>query len=133
MELICSTEIKRRQGLLRHRWCAVPLCNFHQSNTKVFEEKKSNTNKKDELVFLQPQILDPGGAEETHGTPVENTITVLWATRMRVPKSQMSIFLTASSICIFTQGQFCQQTPGNQLPLHPKYFSEAGQSPRKAG
>ena len=52
---------------------------------------------------------------------------------MRVPKSQMSIFLTASSICIFTQGQFCHQAPGNQLPLHPKYFSEAGRSPRKAG
>lgn len=49
---------------------------------KTLKKKKkvTSSNKKDVLVFLQPQILDPGGSEETDGTAVENTITVLRAT-----------------------------------------------------
>lgn len=73
-KLICSIETRRTQRLLREAWCGVPLYNCCQPNTEVPEEKTFTD--KNLLAFLSPQILDPGGTEETDGAVAENIITI---------------------------------------------------------
>lgn len=70
------------------------------------------------MVFLQPQILDSGGAEETDRTPVENKITVLRETGVRTPKSQTSIFLKGNF--------YLHSSTKPALPaMHPEITSSA--------
>lgn len=65
-----EAEVKDTSGLAGLRsLCATDI------SLILMSSKKKITNKRDLLVFLQPQILDPGDAEETDETPIENIIT----------------------------------------------------------
>lgn len=68
------------------------MCNCYQPDIDV-QGKKKSPRRRIFLVILQPQILDPGGAEKTEGSPVGEHNNYLWATCLRMPESQTSIFL----------------------------------------
>lgn len=89
------------------------------------------TNKKDLWAFLRPQILDPGGAEGTDGTPVENTITTLRATWMRRPKSQPSTSLK-TYFRSHSSRRPALSACAQKSPHQPTYFSKARWRPRRA-
>lgn len=115
------TEKRRTQRLLREGWCGVPLCNCYQPNTDVLEEK----NICQQEWFIGISLASNSGPRwyrrNRRGSSWEHN-NYLWATWMRMPESQTSIFLKVYFHLIPPRGQPCTW----KSPTQPKYFSEAG-------